>query len=129
MERLTKLDAYGNVDCALQTVCQHEENCCDCGLIAKKLAKYEDAEEHELLVMLPCKVGDTVYNIIPSRKIISTLKVKVVLVYENEYFFEWELIDGIYDNLRGFGDWEIGKTVFLTRREAEAALSEVPTDD
>jgi hypothetical protein len=30
--------------------------------------------------------------------------------------------EGIYGNLEGFVDDEIGKTVFLTREEAEAAL-------
>ena len=35
----------------------------------------------------------------------------------------WELVDGIYSNVRGFEVSALGKTVFLTREEAEAATS------
>lgn len=31
--------------------------------VLEKLAKYEDMEEQGLLIKLPCKVGDTVYEI------------------------------------------------------------------
>ena len=63
------------------------------------------AEQDGLLVALPCKVGDKVYQIDAER------------VYESE-------VKGIiYDAGHiDFDERAIGKTVFLTREEAEAAL-------
>ena len=63
------------------------------------------AEQDGRLVVLPCKVGDTVYQIDAER------------VYESE-------VKGIIfdcDDI-GFDERAIGKTVFLTREEADAAL-------
>ena len=95
------------------------------GDAADKLAAYEDAEEQGLLVRLPCKVGDTIYA--PTRNIISEFRVEV---FEyggyNERFLRvgWHLTKGITGNFRldGIRASEIGKTVFLSREEAEAAL-------
>lgn len=72
-----------------------------------KLCEYEDAEEQGLLVRLPCKVGDTVYRIwkVNGREsLIST---------------------HCFDSLPHIVEWlnKFGKTVFLTREEAEAALA------
>ena len=63
------------------------------------------AEQDGLLVALPCKVGGKVYQIDAER------------VYESE-------VKGIiYDAGHiDFDERAIGKTVFLTRQEAEAAL-------
>lgn len=95
------------------------------GDAADKLAAYEDAEEQGLLVRLPCKVGDTVYA--PTRNIISEFRVSQFDFggYEKPYLWvEWYLTKGITGNFRidGIRASEIGKTVFLSREEAEAAL-------
>lgn len=72
-----------------------------------KLACYEDLEERGQLVVLPCKVGDTVY-IIGGKYRAGR--------------FEWWINTGKFR----LSDLEkIGKTVFLTREEAEAALREM----
>lgn len=91
----------------------------------EKLAAYEDAEEQGRLVILPCKVGDTLYA--PTRNIISEFRVEV---FEyggyNERFLRigWHLTKGITGNFRidGIRASEIGTTVFLTYEAAEAAL-------
>lgn len=90
-----------------------------------KLAAYEDAEEQGLLVRLPCKVGDTVYA--PTRNFVSEFRVSQFDFggYEKSYLWvNWYLTKGITGNFRidGIKASEIGKTVFLTREEAEAAL-------
>lgn len=41
----------------------------------------------------------------------------------------WTLRSGIYGDLDGFRDNEIGKTVFLTKEEAEVALKELMEED
>ena len=152
MERLTIIDGCGNdelarcMNCGLGKAGENLENCgmCEEGWqrALRRLAAYEDtgmepedlkkafnagailklaaqalnttpdhlrdllqAEQDGLLVALPCKVGDKVYQIDAER------------VYESE-------VKGIiYDAGHiDFDERAIGKTVFLTREEAEAEL-------
>ena len=103
----------------------NEDNCPCLQEILEKLAEYEDLEEQGKLLKLPCAVGNTVYEINKIRETVSTFTVKGFSVSEHGIFVKWELSDGIYRNLDGFNDDEIGKTVFLTREEAEAALKEL----
>lgn len=93
--------------------------------ILKKLAEYEDLEEQGRLVKLPCKVGDTVYGINTDRNIVSALKIISVKIYSYAIYFNYQLIDGIYKNIVSFTDFDIGKTVFLTKSEAEEKLKEL----
>lgn len=93
--------------------------------ILKKLADYEDLEEQGRLIKLPCKVGDTVYGINTDRNIVSALKIISVKIYSYAIYFDYQLIDGIYKNIVSFADADIGKTVFLTKSEAEAKLKEL----
>lgn len=90
-----------------------------------KLADYEDLEEQGLLVRLPCKVGDIVY--VPTRNFISELRITLVSVDTSDgaMYFSWMLNAGIYPNLDGFSGYELGKTIFLTRKEAEKKLEEM----
>lgn len=74
----------------------------------EKLAEYETAEEEGRLVMLPCKVGDFVYKIIYQRDNFDDRSYRIV----TEVRFRLDMID------------DIGKTIFLTREEAEKALKE-----
>ena len=70
-----------------------------------KLAYYEDLEEQDRLVKLPCKVGDDVYYIlgIPNETPCAIDKCTFELSDINK----------------------IGKTLFLTKSEAEAKLKEL----
>ena len=81
-----------------------------------------DAEREDRLLVLPCKVGDHVYT--AQRGIVSELVVTCIEVYLSQLWIQWEIISGIYGRYRmdGFPAFDIGKTVFLTREEAEAAL-------
>ena len=102
-----------------------EMNAHHCRMILEKLADYEDLEEQGLLVRLPCKVGDTVY--VPTRNFVSELRITLVSIDTNDMamYFSWLLNSGIYPNLDGFSGYELGKTVFLTREEAEKKLKEM----
>lgn len=74
--------------------------------LLKRLRELAEADREGRLVVLPCKVGDTVYRIFnpPSREpVISAHTLMSV-----DYIVRW--ID------------KFGKTVFLTREEAEKAL-------
>ena len=81
--------------------------------LREKLKYYEDLEEQGRLLVLPCKVGDTVYEIIeetvPNRYFyINEWKVQDVSAKAVKYADEWEQYD--YENL------------YFTREGAEAAL-------
>jgi hypothetical protein len=82
--------------------------------LATKLKEYEDLEEQGRLIKLPCKVGDTVYEITGATTRGYDWK---YLTYEKAY------VHGTVFNLGRLND--IGKTVFLTKSEAEAKLKEL----
>ena len=68
-------------------------------------------------------LGNTVYE--PNKRgVISTYKVISVHFSGCSILVGWHLLDGIYSNLNGFEISALGKTVFLTREAAEAALKE-----
>ena len=72
----------------------------------KKLAHYEDLEEQGRLVELPCKVGDTVYIPMQIRDNYTDLPRTVIA----QACFKLADIN------------RIGKTVFLTKEEAEVEV-------
>ena len=85
----------------------------------RRLYEYEQAEEQGLLIKLPCKAGDVVHKIrkclAPGCKTCGGYK-RVDNCY-CEYkarIFETSFIYSYID--------DYGKTVFLTREEAESAL-------
>mgnify|MGYP005946401399 FL=1 len=85
-----------------------------------ELKRYRDLEEQGRLLVLPCKVGDTVYEIleetVPNHYFyISEHKVQDVSVKAVKYADEWESYD--YENL------------YFTREEAEAALEKRRKDN
>lgn len=124
MERLTKTYSDGTHGASDSLPCG--ENSYDYkNLLIERLGKYEDLEEHGRLVKLPCKVGDMVYGINTDRNIVSALKIISVKIYSYAIYFDYQLIDGIYKNIVSFADADIGKTVFLTKSEAEAKLKEL----
>ena len=106
-----------------------EYDCSKCELekALEKLCDYEDLEKQGLLVRLPCKVGDTVY--VPTRNFISELRIIMVSVDMHGTYFRWMLNSGIYPNLDGFSRSKLGKTVFLTREEAEKKLEEMKKNE
>lgn len=95
----------------------------DVAELLEELESYKEAEEQGLLVRLPCKVGDTVY--VPTRNFVSELRITMVSVDIHGAYFSWMLNSGIYPNLDGFSKSKLGKTVFLTREEAEKKLEEM----
>ncbi len=66
------------------------------------------------VIVIPCKVGDTVYQTDGIR--IYELEILDISLRKNKPYYETESID--------FDNDAIGKTVFLTKEEAEKALKE-----
>ena len=99
--------------------------------IIERLAEYEDLEEQGLLLRLPCKVRDIIYvNGILGVGEVEEYKVIRVDYHSNlatkrsEFYIEALLVSNP-ENSIGFYDKEIGKTVFLTKAEAEQKLKEM----
>ena len=66
-------------------------------------------------------LGKKVYE--PNKRgFVSTYEVISVHISYCSVLVGWNLIDGIYSNLNGFEISALGKSVFLTRTEAESAL-------
>lgn len=87
-----------------------------------ELKKYQEADRDGRLVVLPCKVGDRLYEV-TGRKTISVYKVKAIRVELFGLFIEWDIVEGfVWQSLSGINAGEIGKTVFLTHEEAKKAL-------
>ena len=109
------------MDMAIITALFHD---CD----VDRMRELAEADKDGRLVVLPCKVGDTLYEV-TGRKTISEYRVKAIRVELFCVFIEWEIEKGfVWQSLPGITQNEIGKTVFLTREEAEKAL-EAKRDD
>ena len=77
----------------------------------QKLAKYENYEEQGLLLRLPCKVGDTIY--------------RFWYVCDTPYRIQEQTIKTLSQVVAIMEDGSFGKSVFLTREEADKALAEL----
>lgn len=145
MERLTDYSddectyiiGVGNKTC--EEFCKNAvDGCKNCYIqqVFKKLADYEDLEEQGLLVRLPCKVGNIVWElclcddgnyrifqmIVKSISKYGTLRqvekdVTIWHIYaESDYTYMY----------KSFADF--GKTVFSTKEEAEKKLEEMKNE-
>lgn len=93
----------------------------------EKVEEYKRLEEQGLLVRLPCKVGDMVY-IVGDRY--PAVIYQIHITEDNDIIFDYVEYDEGYElkELWDEGDFDIddiGKSVFLTREEAEAKLKEL----
>ena len=78
------------------------------------IRKYEDAAEQGRMVILPCKVGDTVYRIHTHDHIEETAVIAIHVSVSGVWYWD--------ETGRETPIEKIGKTVFTSRAEAEAAL-------
>ena len=142
MDRLTEnfLGCYQIKGCdnfTCEETCNNVLNCgcCPISEAINKLAEYENLEEQGLLLRLPCKVGDTVWDNDYRKSYAYTItgfsfgtgkgyidkpiSKKEVIYYYSNYSGS---ITG------GFVVSENGKTVFLTKSEVEQKLKEMESE-
>ena len=93
---------------------------------ARKLCDYEDLEEQGLLVRLPCKVGNTAFRINKGAKN-PIIELTVTQIDITRRSYNLEVIDRDCGELMCFKN-DIGKTIFLTREDAEKKLEEIQND-
>ena len=127
MERLTERGSYGYGDVYVRRN--------DYVTASKKLCEYEDLEEQGLLLRLPCKVGDIIWDKDcgkPYAYTITGFSFGTGKDYIDEPVSLKEIVYYCSDysgNITGsFAVSEIGKTVFLTREEAENKLKEMESE-
>ncbi len=96
------------------------------GPLHRKIGEWIEAEAAGRLVVLQCKVGDTVWRYSEDFGRVLPYTIDLISFVDNGCGYSancnhnGELLDGI-----DFEDGDIGKMVFLTREEAEKALEEV----
>ena len=88
-----------------------------------KLKEYEDLEEQGRLVKLPCKIGTKVYNITWWDDVQEKVVVKGKTYYRTIHKHKVSKSTFGYTDIDDFG-----KTVFLTKSEAEQKLKEMESD-
>ena len=106
--------------------------------VLQKLADYEDLEEQGRLIKLPCKAGDTVYvvtspfNVFDDIEYDENTKDEVYESYVSSTTFyksgeQYRIYAKATNHFIGayFRECDFGKTVFLTKYEAEAKLKEL----
>ena len=148
MERLTEKNPDGTyIIWDIRAI--REGTCCDENLknwesyfegkAIDKLGAYEDAEEQGLLLMLPCKVGDTLYcvgteclaNIVPDEEC-DLFDCDECGHNKKWVVFERTATKYFIGVLMGYGmlsNFEYKKNVFLTREEAEAKLEKLKGEE
>lgn len=116
MNRLTERSENGQVytSYCYNAICDGICILCDYeDKILEKLAEYEDAEEQGKLIILPCRVGDTVYTACSWG--IESGVVGSIEIFDDRIFV---------NNVHGAMMAE-AHNVFLTKEEALAKMKEV----
>ena len=94
------------------------------GMTLMRLRELAVADQEGRVIVLPCKVGDTVFALLDNKsKYVSECEVKKIGLGDNIGFATIVPVGYRQEygvSLRGFG-----KTFFLTREEAEKALAEM----
>lgn len=152
MERLTERTAVGILvkenyekeslktlySCYGEKPNSYYSNCEEGYCAMEKLADYEDLEEQGRLIKLPCKVGDVVYvvtspfNVFDDIEYDENMKDEVYESYVSSITFyecgeQYRIYAKVTNHFIGayFRECDFGKTVFLTKSEAEAKLKEL----
>lgn len=86
----------------------------------KELKSYKDAEEQGLLVRLPCKVGDTMYDIV--GKPLRIVEHKVDAFHIDKKGFHLQIINGVLEKKQE-------AKVYFSREEAKKKLEEMKKND
>lgn len=129
MERLTKWEddsiTYNEkreLECGeyCDSCSQGAGNCKTVKNMIKKLATYEDLEDQGLLVRLPCKVGDTMYDIV--GKPLRIVEHKVDAFHIDKKGFHLQIINGVLEKKQE-------AKVYFSREEAKKKLEEMKKND
>ena len=125
-KRLTERHENGYIElmcnsCKYNDKCDVETHYCN-EAVKNCLAELEDKIENRTIIELPCKAGDTIYEVFKYHKppFIQQTKVEKIIVTER----------GLKLKLARNSSYEtsiasLGKTLFLTEEAAEARIKEL----
>ena len=88
---------------------------------ADRIIELADADKDGRLVVLPCKVGDTVWANLDGMRHPRKCVVEFANIGSHVTTIVFSTVDGLREQY-GVNPSSFGKTVFLTREEAEKAL-------
>ena len=106
--------------------------------LKKKLKEYKDLEKQGLLLRLPCKIGDTVWAVTSPFNVFEGIEynknlrdecyesfISSVTFYKNsvQYRINAKVTNHFISAF--YNEHDFGKTVFLTKEEAEQKLKEM----
>lgn len=131
MDRLTKVmqcnDGNKLYDCSNEVIKNVKNFSSRLKLIFEKLAMYEDLEEQGRLPKLPCKVEDILYGISMGKIITLTVNEISIFCMKGEKIINVKCQSN--DEFRNYVEGEFGKTVFLSKEEAKAAMDKLKGKD
>ena len=133
-KRMTKIidgiviDACGNCENVRNPQGCTEHKCYE--IMKNRLAELEDKIEQGTLVGLPCKAGDTLYKVVNDKRVKHPIECKVVGLWicirtEDSNIHLAKYTDGVFEYSFSVPFSEIGKTIFLTKADAEAKLAQL----
>ena len=125
-KRLTERHENGYIElmcdsCKYNDKCDVETHYCNAA-VKNCLAELEDKIENGTLIELPCKVGDTIYEVFKNHKppFIQQTKVEKIIVTEKGLKLKLAR-NSLYETSIA----SLGKTLFLTEEAAEAQIKEL----
>lgn len=122
MERLTINTKCGTIWCSSDVCTKECDECEHLAKIVKKLAEYEDAEEQNLLLRLPCKIGESIYMV--NRYWIDEGRICGIAEADDIDCFCYKVYCDPDDyTMVAVSDFNV--TWFLTREEAAQALAKM----
>lgn len=94
------------------------------GVDPSRLRELAEADKDGRVVVLPCKVGDTVWANLDGMRHTRKCVIEFVNIGSHVTTIVFSTVDGLREQY-GVNPSSFGKTVFLTREEAEKALQEM----
>lgn len=97
---------------------------------SKRLAEYvADRLLSEGVIVPPCKVGQKVYKVVADNRVKHPIECKVIgfwiseeVNFNNAHLARY--VNGVFESSFAVPFTDFGRTVFLTKEEAEQALAE-----
>ena len=125
-KRLTERHENGYIElmcdsCKYNEKCDVETHYCN-EAVKNCLAELEDKIENGTIMELPCKVGDTIYEVFKYHKppFIQQTKVEKIIVTEKGLKLKLSRNSSYETSISS-----LGKTLFLTEEAAEAQIKEL----
>ena len=122
-ERLKQYEDTGLSPIACEESAKIEKGLSEGGYSISRMVELICADKEERVIVLPCKVGQRVFALLDTDKHISECEVKQIGLGNEIGFVGLEPI-GARGREYGVALNGFGKTVFLTREEAEKALED-----